>query len=457
MMFQCVAEHCDTMAGKDYNSRLSSIVDKGLCGDPENCESTDALRKKVKKLAVLIEGTKKVVAFTGAGISTSCGIPDFRGPNGVWTKEQRGEATSSSTASNVFDTARPSFTHFALACLVHLGIVNHIVSQNVDSLHLRSGVPDAKLTELHGNIFKEKCVSCGNEYLRDFDVAGMGLKPTGRFCDTGSCRGILKDEAYDWDTPLNDDLFQKAEEELDEADIVICMGTSLRVVPANHLPQRVLEYNNARGWKVGKMVIVNLQKTDWDKDAEVRIFHYCDDVMRLLCRELGLTLVDSAQIQGDDVASWYTVEKGSILEKMALRREEEKTRAPRRTPKPRDFLTAPLPTKKRKSDTKSFQQKFPAVVELDDSPPQKQAKKTDNQRDVIKAPAPKKSAKGSTSAPGNTSSASNPGSSCGSSLKKKMTALKKAPVEVRAEGKSQPPAADSLKELYWSETSTSLL
>jgi len=442
----------------DYNSRLSTIVDKGECGDPEIFDSVDVLRKKVKKLAVLIQGSKKVVAFTGAGISTSCGIPDFRGPNGVWTKEQRGEAPAAT--SNLFDDARPSFTHYALACLVHVGIISRIVSQNVDSLHLRSGVPKSRLSELHGNIFMEKCASCGHEYMRDFDVGGMGLKPTGRFCDTGSCRGILHDMAVDWDTELDDGVFQEAEDELDEADVVISLGTSLRVEPAASLPERVLEYQNARSWREGKIVIVNLQKTNRDKLAEVRIFHYCDDVTRLLCRELGLTMIDTAQIRGDDVGSWYTVEGGSILEKMVQRREEETARGPRRRPKPRDPSTSPLPTKKRKVNAEPAEQKAPVIIELDDSPPPKQGKKKEGQRDALKTPAPKKSVKQSTSKPSNASTASSPSSSRGLSSKKKATATKKAAVETRTEGNNQASAANSLQylssELYWSETNTTL-
>ena len=439
----------------DYNGRLSNIVDKGECGDAELFDSADDLRKKVKKLAVLIQGSKKVVAFTGAGISTSCGIPDFRGPNGVWTKEQRGEATTA--ASNLFDTARPSFTHYALVCLVHLGIISRIVSQNVDSLHLRSGVPKAKLSELHGNIFKEKCASCGHEYLRDFDVGGMGLKPTGRLCNTGSCRGILHDEAVDWDTELDDDLFLEAENELDTADIVISMGTSLRVEPAASLPERVLEYNKERSWREGKMVIVNLQKTDRDKLADVRIFHYCDDVMRLLCRELGLTLVDTTQIQGEDVASWYTIEEGSIVAKMIQRMADEKMRAPRRQPKPRDILSIPsFIANKRKSYTELSNYESPAVIELTDSPPRKQPKKKEDTRDAVRAAEPvqkktaeKKSAKAKKST--STSSSASSADSGDSETSKRNTNTTKLRTEGKKTDIEQAPSVSSFRCLSFAE------
>lgn len=340
----------------DYNSRLSVIEDKGECGDPEIFDSADKVQKTVKRLVSLIQGSKKIVAFTGAGISTSCGIPDFRGPNGVWTKELRGEvAEINSAAPNLFDTARPSFTHYALTCLLHLGIISHIASQNVDSLHIRSGVPEYQLSEIHGNIFKEKCSVCGKEYLRDFDVGGMGLKPTGRLCDTDNCQGILCDMAYDWKTTLNDDLFLRVENELDAADIILSMGTSLRVEPANLLPRRLRLYNKARSWGKGKIVIVNLQKTNLDHLADIRIFSYCDYVMSLLCEALGVTLVDPAHRQGDDVKAWYVVDKGSVVEEMLRRRQEEseKEQRPVRVTKPRDILTADIPLATKKSKVSS--------------------------------------------------------------------------------------------------------
>lgn len=97
-----------------------------------------------------------VVVFTGAGISVSCGIPDFRGPDGVWTRQKRGLPPPALRRGVSFATARPSLTHLALAHLVKAGAVARVVSQNVDGIHLRSGIPREKLSELHGNCFVEK-------------------------------------------------------------------------------------------------------------------------------------------------------------------------------------------------------------------------------------------------------------------------------------------------------------
>lgn len=234
------------MIPKDYNSRLTPIEDKGLCGDPEIFDSSDELTRKLLRLVALIKASSYPIVFTGAGISTSSGIPDFRGPNGVWTKELKASEVMEGTfvgsddlGLNTFNGAKPSFTHRAIACLTHLGIVKHVVSQNVDGLHLRSGVLEDNLSELHGNIFKEKCEQCGKEYLRDFDVGGMGLRRTGRRCgdvigcndsllphnkDSNACEGLLRDCAVDWDTELPTRVFERAHLEHDKADLVICIG-----------------------------------------------------------------------------------------------------------------------------------------------------------------------------------------------------------------------------------------
>lgn len=118
------------------------------------------------------------VAFTGAGISTSSGIPDFRGPSGVWTKQRRGEEPPK--ASVPFAQAVPSLTHQALLGLHRAKKLVYLCSQNVDCLHLRSGFPRSRLAELHGNCFVEVCEACKAEYVRDFEIPSVGFKLTGR-------------------------------------------------------------------------------------------------------------------------------------------------------------------------------------------------------------------------------------------------------------------------------------
>ena len=276
-----------------YNSRLKPMHEKGKCGDPEICDSEEELTKKVKKLAQLILDSAHTVVFTGAGISTSCGIADFRGPTGVWTNELRGISLEpAKDTSECFDKALPSFTHISLYSLLKESRIHHIVSQNVDGLHMRSGVlADSWLTELHGNIFIEECVECGTQYFRSRDVGGMGLKPTGSRCDNVSCSGALIDNAVDWDTDLPEHKFKVAEQHMSKANLVICLGTSLRIRPAGNMPTRVLRKSSTRDCSkgdTGNLVIVNLQSTHLDKRASIKINGYCDDVMRRLCDVLNV-------------------------------------------------------------------------------------------------------------------------------------------------------------------------
>ncbi len=127
-----------------------------------------------------IRASKHIVIFTGAGISTPCGLPDFRGPNGIWTLRKKGLPLP--PLNTPFFAAKPSYTHAAIATLAQRGIVRFVVSQNVDGLHVRSGLPLDRLAELHGNCFVERCMRCGRRYLRDFEMDTVGFQPTGRTC-----------------------------------------------------------------------------------------------------------------------------------------------------------------------------------------------------------------------------------------------------------------------------------
>ena len=109
------------------------------------------------------------------GVSCKCcvvfvGIPDFRGPKGVWTLEQQGKKVETQVT---FEDTQPTLTHMALLALVEAGMVKHIISQNVDGLHLKSGLPREKLSELHGNMFMEKCEKCG-KYVSPNTLTGSG-------------------------------------------------------------------------------------------------------------------------------------------------------------------------------------------------------------------------------------------------------------------------------------------
>nr|XP_031294072.1 LOW QUALITY PROTEIN: NAD-dependent protein deacetylase sirtuin-6 [Camelus dromedarius] len=191
----------------NYAAGLSPYADKGKCGLPEVFDPPEELEQKVWELAQLVWQSSNVVFHTGAGISTASGIPDFRGPHGVWTMEEQGLAPKFDTT---FENARPTKTHMALVQLERVGLLRFLVSQNVDGLHVRSGFPRDKLAELHGNMFVEECVKCKTQYVRDAVVGSMGLKATGRLCTVAksrglrACRGELRDTILDWEDALPD-------------------------------------------------------------------------------------------------------------------------------------------------------------------------------------------------------------------------------------------------------------
>ncbi|KAG6522179.1 hypothetical protein ZIOFF_019316 [Zingiber officinale] len=255
-----------------YAEKLSYREDIGTVGMSEIFDPSDILHQKIEELALMIKESKHLVAFTGAGISTSSGIPDFRGPKGVWTLQRAGKGLPE--ASLPFDRAMPSLTHMALVELEKAGILKFVISQaveravadcrvslcsfivlqfrNVDSLHLRSGIPRKKLAELHGNSFREVCPSCETEYVRDFEVETIGMKETSRRCSDTNCGAKLRDSVLDWEDALPPKEVNAAENHCKTADLVLCLGTSLQITPACNLPLKCIRNN-------GKIVIVNLQ------------------------------------------------------------------------------------------------------------------------------------------------------------------------------------------------------
>ncbi|KAG9448560.1 hypothetical protein H6P81_008525 [Aristolochia fimbriata] len=264
-----------------YAEKLSYREDVGTVGMNEIFDSPDVLQQKIEELAMIIQKSKHLVAFTGAGISTSCGIPDFRGPKGVWTLQREGKGVPE--ASLPFHRAMPSLTHMALVELEKAGILKFVISQNVDSLHLRSGIPREKLSELHGNSFREICPSCGAEYLRDFEVETIGMKETSRRCSNDKCDTKLIDTVLDWEDALPPKEMNPAEKHCKMADVVLCLGTSLQITPACNLPLRCIHGG-------GKLVIVNLQPTPKDKKASLVIHGLVDKVIEGVMRLLNLQI-----------------------------------------------------------------------------------------------------------------------------------------------------------------------
>ena len=281
----------------------------GKCGDAEIQEDSDSILIKVKELADLMRNSRRCIIFTGAGLSTSAGILDFRGANGVWTNEKKRKAPSKSTDGVSFEKAKPTLAHLVIVALMKVGFAQHVVTQNLDGLHMKSGIPRDQLSEIHGSFFAKYCYECGTEYPSWEEINGFGCKkvPTGDVCPRLGCGQSLHDRVCDWTNILPIHEMRRAEIEHLRADLVVVLGSSLRMYPANDLVNKTLkrslkgedfvnqqgqlELGKKKGDK-GHLVIVNLQATrkEYDTKASVRIYGKCDEVMMALANELGVAV-----------------------------------------------------------------------------------------------------------------------------------------------------------------------
>lgn len=257
----------------------------GVPEDTTEFEDSEAvLQQKARDLADMISVSNHLVIYTGAGISTSAQIPDYRGPNGVWTLRDKGEAPEFKVT---LEQALPTRGHMAIKALVDAGICKYVVSTNVDGLHRRSGLTREQMAELHGNIYREVCWSCHKEYLRHYDTTssrnGEAKGPdhrTGRKCECGQ---DLRDSIIHFGENLPVKELEPSIEHSNVADVALVLGTSMRVTPACDLPLA-----NRRG----ALVICNLQKTPKDDLAALRIFGRTDRLLELVCQHLGVAIPD---------------------------------------------------------------------------------------------------------------------------------------------------------------------
>uniref|UniRef100_A0A0R3RG13 protein acetyllysine N-acetyltransferase n=1 Tax=Elaeophora elaphi TaxID=1147741 RepID=A0A0R3RG13_9BILA len=301
-----------------YAKALSPYENKGVLGLPEVFDDDHELKRKVGHLAELLLASRCCVLHTGAGISTTAGIPDFRGPKGLWTLEARKEPIDDGVS---FVEASPTYTHYGINALESKNIVKFVITQNVDGLHIRSGYPLNRIAELHGNVFLEKCARCGRRYYRAIPVGSIGLKPTGKRCEgTNSgrpCRGMLHDVCLDWEDPLPEEDLRTANEFARNADLSICLGTTLQITPAGDLP--LLAKKNG-----GKMVIINLSKTKHDRKADLIINGRVDDVMRMLMIAMDISVVQKFNPKFVVSLSIHPLESFTKNKKRRKLKQEEK-------------------------------------------------------------------------------------------------------------------------------------
>ena len=206
------------------------------------------LRQRIDQLAQWIVGAQHPVFFTGAGISTESGLPDFRGPDGVWTRRDRGEGPVK------FDwkDASPNPSHMAMAELQEMGRMAFLISQNVDNLHLASGIRPELLAELHGNVTKLQCRSCGFKCDNFPDLTTCPI-----------CSGKLVPSVVDFGQSLPEKDLREAEQHSRHSDLFVVAGSSLVVFPAADMPRIALRAG-------ARLVIINQGETPLDRDCHLR-------------------------------------------------------------------------------------------------------------------------------------------------------------------------------------------
>ncbi len=228
------------------------------------------MSQQIATAAEWIAAAEHVVGFTGAGISTDSGLPDFRGPDGVWTRRDAGLPPPKARVS--WDEVRPNPSHYALVQLQKLGKLGYLISQNVDNLHLASGIDGKRLAELHGNGQLMRCFECdeqmshaqvgwdkarwGNGYRTDPVRANQPVCP--------HCSGRVISSVVNFSDPMPDRELMLSYSHSKRADVFIAIGSSLVVSPANEMPRVAID-NGA------KLILINRGETPYDDAAHLHI------------------------------------------------------------------------------------------------------------------------------------------------------------------------------------------
>jgi NAD-dependent deacetylase len=242
------------------------------------------LHTAVSQLRDLIEGASVIVPFTGAGISTECGIPDFRSPGGFWAKNQpipfdafmasqemRDEAWRRRFAMEEnFTKATPGRGHRALSSLYRAGKVPALVTQNIDNLHQASGITPHDVIELHGNTTYAVCLDCAQRY--ELSWVKEKFEASGHRAPDCDCGGYIKTATVSFGQAMPPEAMQRAEELTKSCDLFLAVGSSLVVWPAAGFP--LMAKRNGAG-----LVIINREPTEFDDLADLVVRNDIGDAL----------------------------------------------------------------------------------------------------------------------------------------------------------------------------------
>jgi NAD-dependent deacetylase len=251
--------------------------------------------EEIERLAQLIIRSKNAIVFTGAGISTESGIPDFRSPGGIWSRYDPEDFTiqkflsspaarktiwKMSIEGGLLAEAEPNLAHHAIAELHQLGKLDCVITQNIDSLHQKAGVPEDRVFELHGNVRWVVCLSCRRRF--PMPEVLQRIKGGIEVPDCPDCQGILKPDAVFFGEALPQETLQEAIHRSQNCDLFIVIGSTLVIYPAAYIPTYATEAG-------AKLAIVNLTPTPFDHYAAVVIRGKAGDIMSKVMEEVRLS------------------------------------------------------------------------------------------------------------------------------------------------------------------------
>ena len=237
-----------------------------------------SIEQHVETIATWIVESEQVVAFTGAGISTDSGIPDFRGPEGVWTRRDKGLPAPKWRVGR--GGVRPNASHLALAELQRLGKLQFLITQNTDNLHRASGIRPEQLAELHGNGQLMRCLGCDGQFDRaavgwDGTRFGPGYRtqrPVPGQPPCPECGGRLISAVVNFGDPMPQTELMLADRHARRCDLMLALGSSLMVEPAASLVGRAVTSG-------AKVVLINQGETPYDDVVTLRLWEGIGDVL----------------------------------------------------------------------------------------------------------------------------------------------------------------------------------
>jgi NAD-dependent deacetylase len=255
---------------------------------------TKDLNQLIESAAGLMAGARKILVFTGAGMSTESGIPDFRSPGGIWSKYDPSDFLYQKIISDegarekywkmsaeyyeIMKNAFPNPAHLAIKHLEDAGKLLALVTQNIDNLHQKAGNSPDKIIEIHGTAFSVSCLGCGKRYERDLieDRLRAGIKAP--YCD--DCSGILKPDTISFGQAMPQDKVETSLRFARECDLCIVLGSSLVVYPAASIPSYAAEQG-------AKLMIINRDETPLDRVAHLVIHESAGRVLPKILERLA--------------------------------------------------------------------------------------------------------------------------------------------------------------------------